>query len=121
MMIIFVQMWLRWTLPRPRIDQVLYACVKVLLPMACAILLGAALWQLLVPDQQGIPWYDYRPFVWSAWRGAHAGLIVQIVLMFIGLALLGSIVLWVVRAFLSGRNLKQRLTDPSPILPETAP
>jgi len=121
MMIIFVQMWLRWTLPRPRIDQVLYACVKVLLPMACAILLGAALWQLLVPDQQGIPWYDYRPFAWSAWRGAHAGLIVQIVLMFIGLALLGSIVLWVVRAFLSGRNLKQRLTDPSPILPETAP
>src|SRR6187431_2316273 len=26
--IIFVQMWIRWTLPRPRIDQVLYACVK---------------------------------------------------------------------------------------------
>ena len=39
-MIIFVQMWLRWTLPRPRIDQVLYACVKVLLPMACVLLLG---------------------------------------------------------------------------------
>src|SRR5262245_10517487 len=36
--IVFVQMWLRWTLPRPRIDQVLYACVKVLLPMACALL-----------------------------------------------------------------------------------
>ena len=42
-------MWIRWTLPRPRIDQVLYACVKVLLPMACVLLLGAALWQLLVP------------------------------------------------------------------------
>src|ERR1051326_1825098 len=37
--IIFIQMWLRWTLPRPRIDQVLYACVKVLLPLACIILL----------------------------------------------------------------------------------
>ena len=48
--IVFVQMWLRWTLPRPRIDQVLYACVKVLLPMACVLLLGAVLWQLLVPD-----------------------------------------------------------------------
>ena len=33
-------MWLRWTLPRPRIDQVLYACVKVLLPLACVLLLG---------------------------------------------------------------------------------
>src|SRR5205085_653139 len=36
--IIYVQMWLRWTLPRPRIDQVLYACVKVLLPLACVLL-----------------------------------------------------------------------------------
>ena len=55
--IIFVQMWLRWTLPRPRIDQVLYACVKVLLPMACVLLLGAAL--LAVADRpsgRAIPW-----------------------------------------------------------------
>ena len=50
LLIVFVQMWLRWTLPRPRIDQVLYACVKVLLPIACVLLLGAALWQLFVPD-----------------------------------------------------------------------
>src|SRR5687767_6342224 len=56
--IIFLQMWLRWTLPRPRIDQVLYACVKVLLPMACVLLLGAALWQMLVPERPGIPWRD---------------------------------------------------------------
>src|ERR1051325_1751022 len=66
--IIFVQMWLRWTLPRPRIDQVLYACVKVLLPMACVLLLGGALWQLLVPemaipglDRMAYPWQDYNP------------------------------------------------------------
>src|SRR4051812_20239072 len=38
--IIFIQMWIRWTLPRPRIDQVLYACIKVLLPLACILLLG---------------------------------------------------------------------------------
>src|SRR3982751_2558991 len=37
--IVFVQMWIRWTLPRPRIDQVLYACIKVLLPIACVLLL----------------------------------------------------------------------------------
>ena len=59
--IVFVQMWIRWTLPRPRIDQVLYACVKVLLPLACVLLLGAALWQLLIPDRPGVPWVDYNP------------------------------------------------------------
>src|SRR5213596_2652108 len=59
--IIFVQMWLRWTLPRPRIDQVLYACVKVLLPLACVILLAATLWQWLLPERMGIPWLDYNP------------------------------------------------------------
>lgn len=49
--IVFVQMWVRWTLPRPRIDQVLHACLKVLMPLALALLLGAALWTLLVaPD-----------------------------------------------------------------------
>ena len=46
LMIVFVQMWLRWTLPRPRIDQVLYACVKVLLPLGCGnfMALAAYLW-----------------------------------------------------------------------------
>src|SRR3954469_1293949 len=63
--IIFVQMWLRWTLPRPRIDQVLYACVKVLLPLACVILLAATLWQLFVPERPGIPWVNYQPFSWQ--------------------------------------------------------
>src|SRR5881394_896648 len=63
--IIFVQMWLRWTLPRPRIDQVLYACVKVLLPLACVILLAATLWQWLLPERMGIPWVNYTPTSWA--------------------------------------------------------
>src|SRR5213075_2040934 len=67
MILIFVQMWLRWTLPRPRIDQVLYACVKVLLPLACLLLLGAALWQLLLPEMSGTPWVKYNPFRWRDW------------------------------------------------------
>lgn len=41
---LYVQIWLRWTLPRIRIDQVLYACVQVLLPLTMLLLLGATLW-----------------------------------------------------------------------------
>jgi NADH-quinone oxidoreductase subunit H len=41
---IYVQMWLRWTLPRIRIDQVLYGCVQVLLPMTLLLVLGQTLW-----------------------------------------------------------------------------
>jgi NADH-quinone oxidoreductase subunit H len=115
--IVFVQMWLRWTLPRPRIDQVLYACVKVLLPLSCVLLLGAALWQLFVPERPGIPWRDYNPFRWSDWstRGAAGAFVTQWVLAIAGLTLFGVISLWVLYAAISGRNLKQRLTDPAPI------
>lgn len=42
----YVQLWIRWTLPRIRIDQVLYACVQVLLPLTMVILLGNTLWIL---------------------------------------------------------------------------
>lgn len=41
---LYVQIWLRWTLPRIRIDQVLYGCVQVLLPLTMLLLLGTALW-----------------------------------------------------------------------------
>ena len=46
--LLFVQMWVRWTLPRPRIDQVLYVCVKVMIPAALVLLLGSAIWELLI-------------------------------------------------------------------------
>jgi NADH-quinone oxidoreductase subunit H len=117
LMIVFVQMWLRWTLPRPRIDQVLYACVKVLLPITCVLLLGAALWQLLVPEMPGIPWSDgFNPFSFHDWQAAGAvpALIVQSILALIALAMVGAVLLWVGYAAASGRNLKQRLTDPAP-------
>jgi len=44
---IFVQIWIRWTLPRIRIDQVLYACVQVMLPLVMLILLGNTFWELI--------------------------------------------------------------------------
>ncbi len=44
----FVQLWLRWTLPRIRLDQVMYACVQVLLPLTMLALLGNTFWLWLV-------------------------------------------------------------------------
>ncbi len=49
-LLIYIQLWIRWTLPRIRIDQVLYACVQVLLPMMMILLLGNTVWILLVPE-----------------------------------------------------------------------
>jgi len=47
--LVFVMMWVRWTLPRLRIDQVMTSCIKYLLPISCGLLLGVSIWQLLVP------------------------------------------------------------------------
>ncbi|QDU19070.1 NADH-quinone oxidoreductase subunit NuoH [Urbifossiella limnaea] len=46
---VLVMMWLRWSLPRLRIDQVMTTCLQYFLPMACALLIGVCLWQLLAP------------------------------------------------------------------------
>ncbi len=41
--------WLRWTLPRLRIDQVMTTCLKYCVPLASAMLVGAMLWMYLFP------------------------------------------------------------------------
>ncbi len=42
-------MWLRWTLPRLRIDQVMTTCLKYCVPLAAAMLLGAMIWLYAFP------------------------------------------------------------------------
>ncbi len=49
-MLVGVMMWMRWSLPRLRIDQVMMVCLKYFLPMSCAMLLGVCLWLLYVPS-----------------------------------------------------------------------
>ena len=46
---VFVMMWIRWTLPRLRIDQVMMTCLKYLLPLSCVLLLGVSVWRLVMP------------------------------------------------------------------------
>lgn len=46
--LVFLQMWVRWTLPRLRIDQVMMTCLKYLLPISCMLFLGATVWPLII-------------------------------------------------------------------------
>ena len=44
-----VMIWIRWTLPRLRIDQVMTTCLKYCVPLASAMLAGVMLWCYFLP------------------------------------------------------------------------
>jgi NADH-quinone oxidoreductase subunit H len=89
--VIFVHMWLRWTLPRIRIDQVLYSCVKVMLPASLVMLAGVAVWIAFVPaptPPAGLPVYVGHLVGAVPWLQATT----QLVLLSLGLLIVASIV-----------------------------
>jgi NADH-quinone oxidoreductase subunit H len=51
---VLIMMWVRWTLPRLRVDQLMRMSWKYLVPLTFVNLLGVSLW-LLVFNGQGIP------------------------------------------------------------------
>ena len=58
---VVVMMWVRWTLPRLRIDQVITTCLKYCVPIAAVCFVGATVWTFVAADYEAISPNNWLP------------------------------------------------------------